>query len=422
MEKNFISKEIYNDTEAATEAKRCLFCYDAECIKGCPTSINIPFFINQISNNDILGSAKTILSSNILGYSCSKVCPVEVLCVKKCILQNNPIKIHKLQEYAVLNALKKKNFSFFLNYNFKKRNKKIAIIGSGPSSISAAAMLSFSGFTVDIYEKENYVGGLNSLGIIPSKLNYNESMFEINSLFNFNPNINIYYNCNKNKNFNYENVNKKYDEIILCIGLGEDKNFKINNKDIRFSNIIGAIELIKKIKLNLLDINTFKYFKNIHVLGGGNSAIDVAILLKTISNSDVSIFYRKNKQKMPAYESEILKAYSHSINIFYEQEPKEIFSLNNQTFITYKNDFGKEKTLEFDFLVYSFGQNRENLNILNSFSNINLNSFSLIDVDENYKTGNSKIWASGDCVNGGKDVVSCVEISKHIVLKILENN
>lgn len=422
MENNILSKEIYDFDAAFKEAKRCLFCYDAACIEGCPTSINIPLFINQISNNDVLGSARTILNSNILGYSCSKVCPVEVLCVNKCVIKDNPIKIHKLQEFAVFNALKKKNFSFFLNYNYKKRSKKIAIIGSGPSSISLAAMLSYSGFVIDIYEKENHIGGLNSFGIIPNKLNYNESMFEINSLFGFNSNVNIVYDCKKNVNFSNEYIYNNYNEIILCLGLGGDKIFKITNKNNNYSNIIGAIELIKKIKLNLLDFNIFKKIKNIQILGGGNSAIDVAILLKTITESKVSIFYRKNKKEMPAYQSEVLKAYSHGINIYYEFDPKEIFSHDNKSFIVYKTNLGEEKTYDFDFLVYSFGQSKDSLETIKEFPGIKLNSFSLIDVDENFKTSDSKIWASGDCVNGGKDVVSCVENSKQIFLKILENN
>lgn len=423
MDNKIISKEIYDYNQAIKEAKRCLFCYDASCIEGCPTSINIPLFINKILNNDIIGSAETILNSNILGYSCSKVCPVEVLCVKKCIIKDQPIKIHKLQEYSVFNALKKRNFSFLLKYKYKKRNQKIAVIGSGPASVSASAMFSFYGFTVDIYEKENFIGGLNSVGIIPNKLNYNESMFEINSLFGFNSNINIIYNCINSKNFNLDYLSNNYSNIVFCIGLGGDKKFNLVNKIKNSSNfIIGALELIKKIKLNLIDLNFLRKFKTIHILGGGNSAIDVAILLKTLSSSEVSIFYRKNKLKMPAYESEIKKAHSHEIKIFYEFDPDDIFSSNNKNYITYNVNQNSKITLEFDYLVYSFGQSKENLEILNKFPTVKINNLSLIDVDADYKTYDSKIWASGDCVNGGKDVVSCVENSKRIVYKILENN
>src|SRR5215211_1595240 len=130
---------------ALVEANRCLFCYDAPCMKSCPTSINIPKFIKQISTENIKGSAKTILSSNIFGAGCGKVCPVEKLCEGACVynlMEEEPINIARLQRYATEKAMKEK---WQLFDRQASTGKRVAVVGAGPAGLSCAHVLSRQG-------------------------------------------------------------------------------------------------------------------------------------------------------------------------------------------------------------------------------------------------------------------------------------
>ena len=155
-EKNFedIHPAFENKDAALVEANRCLFCYDAPCMKSCPTSIDVPKFIKQITTDNIKGSAHTIFTSNIMGAGCSKVCPVEKLCEGACVynlMHDEPIPIAKLQRYSTEMAMEKKWQLFSRKQN---TGKKVAIIGAGPAGLSCAHVLSREGIDVTIYEKE----------------------------------------------------------------------------------------------------------------------------------------------------------------------------------------------------------------------------------------------------------------------------
>ena len=155
---------------ALVEANRCLFCYDAPCTKLCPTSIDIPKFIKQITTDNIKGSAHTIFQSNIMGAGCSKVCPVEKLCEGACVYNNmdeTPINIAKLQRYSTEIAMQQ-NWQLFKRK--PSQNKHVAIVGAGPAGLSCAHVLSKEGIDVTIYEKEANGGGLMTYGISAYKV------------------------------------------------------------------------------------------------------------------------------------------------------------------------------------------------------------------------------------------------------------
>ncbi len=159
-----------NKEAALDEANRCIFCYDAPCIKSCPTSIDIPKFIKQITTDNVKGSAATIFSSNIFGAGCGKVCPVEKLCEGSCVynlLDEKPIAIAKLQRYSTEKAIHEK----WQIFKRKPSNgKKVAVIGAGPAGLSCAHTLSREGIDVTIYEKEKKGGGLMTYGIAAYKV------------------------------------------------------------------------------------------------------------------------------------------------------------------------------------------------------------------------------------------------------------
>lgn len=184
-------KEIHpglTKREAIEEANRCLYCYDAPCIKACPTSIEIPKFIKKIASGNLKGSAKTILEANPVGASCARVCPTEELCEGACVLNNEtkPISIGHLQRYATDWAMQQRKPLFEVG---ERNGKKVAIIGSGPAGLSAARELSLLGYQVTIFEAEKEAGGLNRYGIVSFRLPTEVVQWEVEQVKQLNVDI-----------------------------------------------------------------------------------------------------------------------------------------------------------------------------------------------------------------------------------------
>lgn len=176
------AKPTYEDGEAVGEANRCLYCHDAPCVTACPTGIDIPGFIRKISTGNLRGSARTILSANLLGYSCARVCPVEVLCVGACVYNDwhryPPIQIGRLQRYAVEKTLDAgRGAALFANA--PPTGKKVACVGSGPASLALAGYLALEGVAVTIFERRAVAGGLNTTGVAPYKMHVDGSFAEV---------------------------------------------------------------------------------------------------------------------------------------------------------------------------------------------------------------------------------------------------
>src|SRR6185437_13327665 len=163
---------------ALEAASRCLFCHDAPCIKACPTEINIPQFIRQIVTDNLTGSARTILSANVLGHSCGRVCPTSVLCEGACVLNaegKKPVEIGRLQRYAVDHVLNRK---IQVLKPGSPNGRRVALIGAGPASLSCAAELRKLGYTTTIFEAKRDPGGLSTYGIAAYKMRASDAIRE----------------------------------------------------------------------------------------------------------------------------------------------------------------------------------------------------------------------------------------------------
>src|ERR1035438_9663850 len=170
----------YTPQEAIIEAARCLFCFDAPCIQACPTGIDIPSFIRKIATGNLTGSARAILSANILGGSCARVCPTEVLCEGACVVldrEGDPVKIGRLQRYATENALG--NGLHVLKAPATRSGRRVAVIGGGPAGLGCAAELAQLGHQVVVFEKQAQAGGLNTYGIAYYKMTHEVSPQEV---------------------------------------------------------------------------------------------------------------------------------------------------------------------------------------------------------------------------------------------------
>ena len=405
---------------ALVEANRCLFCYDAPCIKACPTSINVPKFIKQITTDNIKGSAHTIFVSNIMGAGCSKVCPVEKLCEGSCVfnlMDEPPIPIAKLQRYSTEKAMEMK---WQLFRRKESIGKKVAIVGAGPAGLSCAHVLSREGVDVTIYEREKKGGGLMTYGIAAYKVTPQFCEDEVDYITSIGG-INIKYGNELGKDVTLQGLQKKYDAVYLGFGVGLARQLNIPGE-----NLEGMVDAINFI----YDIRNKGYDKvpvgdKVAVIGMGMTAIDAATQAKRLGASEVTILYRRTRQEMPCTEVELEIAMLDGCNIVWLASPKEALGVDGKLAALKVEVMklgeadaggrrspvptGKEFVMDVDMVIKAAGQ--EPFELLVKENNIN-NKYGKIVISNNCATNMEGVFAGGDCVNGGKEVVDAVQAGK----------
>ena len=427
-EKNFsdIHPPFETHDAALVEANRCLFCYDAPCTKSCPTSINVPKFIKQISTNNVKGSAHTIFQSNIMGAGCSKVCPVEKLCEGSCVfnlMDEPPIPIAKLQRYATEKAIEKK---WQLFERKKSIGKKVAIVGAGPAGLSCAHVLSREGIDVTIYEKESKGGGLMTYGIAAYKVTPQFCEDEVNYITSIGG-IKIKYNQELGKNTSLSDLQKNYDAVYLAIGVGLARKLNIPGENLE--GVVDAISFIYNIRNT--HYSSVPVGDKVAVIGLGMTAIDAATQAKRLGASDVTIIYRRTQDEMPCTEVELNLAKLDGCKIIWLAAPKEVRGHENKVaeLICTKMKLGEPDAsgrctpvetnetfvLDVDMIIKAAGQTPFQ-DLITKCELRNTNGKIKI---ENQSTNLKGIFAGGDCVNGGKEVVDAVQAGKDGAASIL---
>ena len=422
-EQNFsdIHPPFENKDAALLEANRCLFCYDAPCTKSCPTSINIPKFIKQITTDNIKGSAHTILSSNIFGGGCSKVCPVEKLCEGSCVynlLDEAPIPIAKLQRYSAEKAI---NLKWMLFNRKKSTGKKVAVIGAGPAGLSCAHALSKEGIDVTIYEKESKGGGLMTYGIAAYKITPKFCQDEVDYITSIGG-IEIKYNQELGKNISLQEIQKQYDAVYLAIGVGLANKLNIPGEDLE--GVIDAIQFI-------YDIRTKHYADiivgdKVAVIGMGMTAIDAATQAKRLGATEVTMIYRRSEAEKNCTQVELDIAKLDGCRIIWLATPKKIIGENNKvkTLVCDVMKLGQPEkssgkpssiatgeiiSVDVDMIIKATGQ--KPFELLMNENKIENNKGKIV-VNVNCLTNLKGVFAGGDCVNGGKEVVDAVQAGK----------
>ncbi len=412
---------------ALVDANRCLFCYDAPCIKSCPTGINIPKFIKQITTDNIKGSAHTIFVSNIMGGGCSKVCPVEKLCEGACVynlMHEEPIPIAKLQRYSTGKAIDQK---WKLFERKPSNGKKVAIVGAGPAGLSCAHVLSREGVDITIYEKESKGGGLMTYGIAAYKVTPQFCEDEVNYILSLGG-IDIQYNQELGRNISLEELQKKYDAVYLGFGVGLARKLDIPGENLE--GVEDAISFIYNIRSKGYD--AVAVGDKVVVIGMGMTAIDAATQAKRLGAKEVTIVYRRTQEEMPCTEAELDIAKLDGCNIIWLAAPKEIKGKEKVSQLVCSLmelgepdssgrrspvDSGKTITLEADMVIKAAGQMPyeaviQKFKIQNSKFKIDIN---------NSATSIKGVFAGGDCVNGGKEVVDAVQAGKEGAEAILKS-
>lgn len=417
---------------ALVEANRCLFCYDAPCIKSCPTGINVPKFIKQITSDNIKGSAHTIFLSNIMGAGCSKVCPVEKLCEGSCVfnlMDESPIPIAKLQRYSTEMAMQKK---WQLFERKKSTGKKVAIVGAGPAGLSCAHVLSREGIDVTIYEKENKGGGLMTYGIAAYKVTPEFCEEEVNYILSLGG-IEIKYQQELGKNISLAALQKKYDAVFLGLGVGLARRLEIPGEDLE--GVEDAIEFIYDLRDK--GFSAIPVGDKVAVIGMGMTAIDAATQARRLGAKEVTMLYRRTQEEMPCTQHELDIAMLDSCKIIWLAAPKELKGVNGKVVEIICSvmqlgepdasgrrspvETGETFSLEVDMVIKAAGQMPfEQLIIDNEI----INNKGKIIID-NCATNIKGVFAGGDAVNGGREVVDAVQAGKDgaaSILKYLQNN
>jgi glutamate synthase (NADPH/NADH) small chain len=373
---------------ALVEANRCLFCYDAPCMKSCPTGIDVPKFIKQIATENIKGSAHTIFVSNIMGAGCSKVCPVEKLCEGACVynfMEEEPIAIAKLQRYSTEKAMAA---SWQLFNRKESTGKKIAIVGAGPAGLSCAHVLSREGIDVTIFEKEDKGGGLMTYGIAAYKVTPQFCEDEVNYILRIGG-IEIKYNQELGKNISLIDLQKDFDAVYLGVGVGLARQLEIPGEELQ--GVEDAIKFIYDIRDKGFD--KVAVGEKVAVIGMGMTAIDAATQAKRLGAKEVTMLYRRTQEEMPCTQHELDIAMLDGCKIVWLASPKEI-----------KGDYGKVNELICS--IMKLGEPDALVNIIKI-----QNSKGKISITDS-ATNIPGVFAGGDCVNGGKEVVDAVQAGK----------
>ncbi len=288
--------------EARVAAERCLFCYDAPCVKACPTTIDIPLFIRQIATGNPLGSAKTILSQNILGGMCARVCPTETLCEEACVrmtAEGKPVEIGQLQRYATDTLMESGKQPF---RRAGSTDTRVAVVGAGPAGLACAHRLAMLGHDVTILEARDKAGGLNEFGIAAYKSTDDFAAREVEFVLSIGG-IKVETGKRLGRDFTLAELMSDYDAVFLGMGLGGVNDLDFDEEP---DGVEDAVDYIAELR-QADDLAALPVGRRVVVIGGGMTAIDIASQTKRLGAEEVTIVYRRAQSRMnaSAYEQHI---------------------------------------------------------------------------------------------------------------------
>ena len=394
-----------NDHEALVEADRCYFCHDAPCMTACPTSIDIPMFIREIQAGHPKSAAKTIFDQNILGGMCARVCPTETLCEEVCVRQTaegKPVKIGQLQRYAT-DALMTEAKHPYGRAN--ATGKKVAIVGAGPAGLACAHRLAMHGHDVTMFEARKKPGGLNEFGIAAYKTVDDFARKEVDFVLSIGG-IKIETGKALGKGLKLKDLQRDYQAVFLGVGLAGVNALGAKNEDAK--GIEDAVDYIAELR-QAKDLGKLPVGRRVLVIGGGMTAIDIAIQSKLLGAEDVIILYRRGpgQMKASAYEREL--AQTRGVNIKHWVMPKKVIVDNGKAVglaCEYTREVkgklvgtGETFNLAADTIFKAIGQT-----YVDATGGALKLASGRIAIDAERRTSVAGIWAGGDCAAGGKDL------------------
>ncbi|MEY2961048.1 MAG: hypothetical protein RLZ60_878 [Pseudomonadota bacterium] len=382
--------------EARVAADRCYFCHDAPCMTACPTSIDIPLFIRQIQTGTPEAAAKTILSHNILGGMCARVCPTETLCEEACVreeAEGKPVIIGQLQRYATDTLMAKGVHPFT---RAAPTGKSIAVVGAGPAGLSCAHRLAMKGHDVTLYDGRAKAGGLNEYGIASYKSTNDFAAREVAWLLEIGG-ITVETGKMLGADLTLDALKSDHDAVFLAVGLGGVNALRIEGED----QAIAAVDFIEELRQST-DLTTLPVGRNVVVIGGGMTAVDAAVQSKLLGADTVTIAYRRSRAEMAASPFEQDLAAAKGVRLMFNVMPTAIADGTITLEYTATKDgklsgTGETVTLPADQVFKAIGQT------LTTDAGLKLEG-GKIAVDAAGRTSLAGVWAGGDCATGGEDL------------------
>jgi glutamate synthase (NADPH/NADH) small chain len=397
--------------QAQLESSRCLYCYDAPCVNACPSEIDIPSFIRNIHQENVQGAAHKILSANILGGSCARVCPTEILCQQACVRNNAqecaPVLIGLLQRYAVDNAQ-------FSEHPFKRRaatGKRIAVVGAGPAGLSCAHRLAMHGHDVVVFEARPKAGGLNEYGIAKYKLVEDFAQRELDFLLQIGG-IEIRHGHKLGVDLTLSQLHQQYDAVFLGLGLAASRQLGL--ADEQAPGLLAATDYIAELR-QAEDLAALPLAKRCIVLGAGNTAIDMAVQMARLGASEVNLVYRRGVQDMGATVHEQAIAKANQVRLLTWAQPQAVL-LDEQgqvrgmrferTALESGRLIGTGETFELaaDGIFKAIGQAFDGQALSDPLARELKRDGERIAVDAQLRTSIPGVYAGGDCTNLGQDL------------------
>jgi len=409
-------KAAYRPSEALVEAYRCLFCFDAPCIMACPTGIDIPGFIRKIANGNPVGAARTILTANVLGASCARVCPTEVLCEGACVLEDRdekPIEIGRLQRHATDYVSERK--IRVLEAPRTRNGKRVAVIGGGPAGLGCAAELAQLGYEVTIFEKQPHLGGLNTYGIAYYKMKPEVSLEEVELVRS----LGVEMRCGMEvgRDIPAEGILRDFAAVFAGIGLGDAQRLRIPGEDL--PEVVDALAFIRDIHTRPLD--RVPVGRRVAVIGCGNTAIDAVTQARRLGAERAVVIYRRGEEDMSAYAFEYELAKADGGHFHFHTLPVEVIATGGRVsglrvVRTRPGASGRLETIpgsEFvepcDMVLKAVGQEKQIALLRRLFPQIELDERGAIRHDPvTGATSIAGVFTGGDCANGGREVVNAV--------------
>jgi dihydropyrimidine dehydrogenase (NAD+) subunit PreT len=414
-----------NSQSALAEANRCLFCFDAPCTAACPTHIDVPRFIRKIATGNLSGSALAILDANILGLSCSRVCPVDVLCEGSCVLHRynqKPIEIGRLQRHA-------------MDHFYAARGRlpvaraaapwRVACAGGGPASLACAAELARRGHQPTVFDNRPLPGGLNTYGVAEYKLRPADSLCEVELVRSLGVE---FRRAEVGVDVSLDDLERDFAFTFLGLGLGEMERLGIPGEEA--AHVVDALHFIERYKTS----PDFSVGRRVIVIGGGNTAIDAANAARRLGAEEVHLFYRRTAREMPAFPFEYDHSKVEGVSFHWLAQPVAIVVRSDravavrfvETRLREPGRDGRRKAepvpgseyeVLCDMVIPALGQKRHMVDLLRQ-RGIEVRD-GVIGVDRpTGRTANPRYYAGGDCVNGGREVVDAVADGKRAAVAI----
>jgi dihydropyrimidine dehydrogenase (NAD+) subunit PreT len=406
-------KGEYTRDQALFEASRCLYCSDPPCVKACPTHIDIPQFIRKIATGNLKGSARTIFDANILGMSCARVCPVETLCVGDCVynlMHVPPIQIGKLQRFATDRAYAE-GWRFF--EAGPDTGKTVALLGAGPASLACAHELRRLGHGCTVYEKRPVVGGLNTTGVAPYKMQPDRAADEVDWVLGIGG-VDVVTGVSVGEQVSFAELEARHDAVFLGMGLGPDTRLRVPGDEL--PGVHGAVDFIEEMKLTPLSLAGVRHAV---VVGGGNTAMDVVREARGLGVTDVVMLYRGDEAAMGGYAHEWAAAKVEGVRAewrgvavgFEAGADGRVARVRCQRLDEKRRPIdGDFFTLPAELVLVAIGQSKLGA-LVGGLSGIEV-AHGRVVTDERGATGRKGYFAGGDCRNGGMEVVNAAAEGK----------